>query len=52
MKGLREGRGDGSGKHRAGVKDWGARPDLTSGRPSRGEGEEAVLAHPEVWREE
>lgn len=46
------GRGDGSDKHRAGLKAWGARPGLISGRPSKGEAKEVVLAHAEVGEEE
>ena len=46
------GRGDGSDKHGAGLTAWGARPGLISGQPSRGEAKEAVLAHPEVGKEE
>ena len=46
------GRGDGSDKHGAGLAAWGARPGLISGQPSRDEAKEAVLAHPEVGKEE
>lgn len=52
LEGLEEGRGWEWEKWGRFERYGGARLGLISGRNPRGEGEEAVLANPEVWKDE